>query len=114
MEKFTKMDYFNRILSYAHEEDKPFILHEMELLQKKNASRSNKPTAKQMANAELADEVYEAMGDGKSYTVAEIKAMVSALADANPQKVTAILTRMRGELRVSREEIKGKAYFTKI
>ena len=114
MEKFTKMDYFNRILAYAHEEDKPFLLHEMELLQKKNASRSTKPTAKQMANAELADEVYEAMGDGKSYTVAEIKAMVPALADANPQKVTAILTRMRGELRVSREEIKGKAYFTKI
>ena len=114
MEKLTKMDYFNRILAYAHEEDKPFLLHEMELLEKKNASRSNKPTAKQVANAELANEVYEAMENGKSYTVAEIKAMVSALADANPQKVTAILTRMRGELRVSREEIKGKAYFTKI
>ena len=114
MEKFTKMDYFNRILAYAHEEDKPFLLHEMELLEKKNASRSNKPTAKQVANAELANEVYEAMEDGRSYTVAEIKAAVSALADANPQKVTAILTRMRGELRVSREEIKGKAYFTKI
>ena len=114
MEKFTKRDYFNRILSYAHEEDKPFILHEMELLQKKNASRSNKPTAKQMANAELADEVYEAMGDGKSYTVAEIKAMVPALADANPQKVTAILTKLRDSVRVRRETVKGRAYFTKI
>ena len=114
MEKFTKMDYFNRILAYAHEEDKPFILHEMELLQKKNAARSNKPTAKQMANAEIADTVYDAMVDGKAYTVSDIKTLVPILADANPQKVTAILTKLRDSVRVRRETVKGRAYFTKI
>lgn len=114
MEKLTKMDYFNRILAYAHEEDKPFILHEMELLQKKNASRSNKPTAKQMANAEIADTVYDAMVNGKMYTVSDIKALVPILADANPQKVTAILTKLRDSVRVRRETVKGRAYFTKI
>ena len=114
MEKLTKMDYFNRILAYAHEEDKPFLLHEMELLEKKNASRSTKPTAKQMANAELADTVYDAMVDGKAYTVSDIKALVPILADANPQKVSAIITKMRKDIRVSREMVKGKAYFTKI
>ena len=114
MEKFTKMDYFNRILSYAHEEDKPFILHEMELLEKKNASRSTRMTAKQVANATIADAIYAAMVDGKQYTIDDIKGLVAELADANPQKVSAIVTKMRNEVRVSRETIKGRAYFTKI
>jgi hypothetical protein len=35
--KMTKRDYFNRILGYAHEEDKEFILHELDLLAKKNS-----------------------------------------------------------------------------
>ena len=114
MEKLTKRDYFNRILSYAHEEDKPFLLHEMELLEKKNASRSTKPTAKQAANISLASAVYNAMQDGQSYTVADVKALVPELAEANPQKISAILTKLRKEIRVSRELVKGKAYFTKI
>lgn len=114
MEKLTKMDYFNRILAYAHEEDKDFLRHEMELLEKKNASRSTKPTAKQVANATIADSIYDAMQDGQSYTIAEIKALVPELAEANPQKVSAIVTKMRKEIRVSREMVKGKAYFTKI
>ena len=114
MEKLTKMDYFNRILTYAHEEDKDFLRHEMELLEKKNASRSTKPTAKQVANASLADDVYDAMLDGQPYTVADVKALVPELAEANPQKISAILTKLRKEIRVSRELVKGKAYFTKI
>lgn len=114
MEKFTKMDYFNRILAYAHEEDKPFLLHEMELLEKKNASRSTKPTAKQVANATIADAIYDAMQDGTSYTISDIKALIPELAEANPQKVSAIVSKMRKEIRVSREMVKGKAYFTKI
>lgn len=114
MEKLTKRDYFNRILAYAHEEDKDFLKHEIELLEKKNASRSTKPTKAQIANSEIADEIYNAMEDGKSYTVADVKAIVPALAEANPQKVTALLTKLRKEIRVSREVVKGKAFFTKI
>lgn len=114
MEKLTKMDYFNRILAYAHEEDKDFLRHEMALLEKKNASRSTKPTTKQVANATIADSIYDAMQDGQSYTIAEIKALVPELAEANPQKVSAIVTKLRKEIRVSRELVKGKAYFTKI
>ena len=114
MEKMTKMDYFARILAYAHDEDKDFILREMNLLAKKNASRSAKPSAKQVANASIADEIYEAMEERRAYTISDIKALVPALAEANPQKVSAIVTKMRNEIRVSRETIKGKAYFTKI
>ena len=54
------------------------------------------------------------MEDAKSYTVADVKTLVPELEDANPQKVTALLTKLRKEIRVSREVVKGKAYFTKI
>ena len=116
MEKMTKRDYFFEIREIVS--DKPelvaFIDHEIALLNKKNATRSNKPTKTQVANASLADEIYNAMENAKSYTVADVKALVPELEDANPQKVTALLTKLRKEIRVSREVVKGKAYFTKI
>lgn len=114
MEKMTKRDYFNRILAYAHEEDKEFILHELELLAKKNERKSTKPTAKQAANAELIERIYEAMEGGKSYTVSEVQALVPELAEASGQKVSALIKKMRDNVLVSREVVKGKAYFTKI
>lgn len=114
MEKLTKRDYFNRILTYVHDEDRDFILHEIELLDRKNASRSNKPTAKQTANAELMSLIYEAMDSEKSYTATEIGALVPELADAKIQKITALISKMRENLLVSRRVVKGKAYFTKI
>ena len=119
MEKFTKRDYFNAIRAILAEDNNndslvAFIDHELELLEKKNASRSTKPTAKQIANASIADEIYDAMQDGTSYTISDIKALIPELANANPQKVSAIVSKMRKEIRVSRELVKGKAYFTKI
>ena len=114
MEKLTKRDYFNRILSYAHEEDKDFLLHELKLLEKKNASRSSKPSKNQQANAVLMDVIYDAMEDGQSYTVTEISALVPALEGRSINKVSALVTKLRNDVRVSREMVKGKAYFTKI
>lgn len=114
MEKLTKRDYFNRILSYAHDEDKDFILHELDLLAKKNERKSSKPSAKQLANATLVEALYEAMETGKSYTIAEIQALIPELADASSQKISALVKRMKDNLLVIREVVKGKAYFTKI
>lgn len=113
MEKFTKRDYFNRILAYAHDEDKPFILHELELLEKKNASRSAKPTKNQQANAELMNVIYDAMEDGKSYTVTDIHNAVPALAEFSGNKVSALVRGLRLDGRVIRTEVKGRAFFTK-
>ena len=114
MEKMTKRDYFNRILAYAHDEDKDFILHELELLAKKNERKSSKPSAKQVANAELVEAIYNAMEFGKTYTIADIQALVPELADASSQKVSALVKKMKDSILVSREVVKGKAYFTKV
>ena len=115
MTKPTVIEMYQQILSHLTDsEEIAFIESRIALTEKKNASRSNKPTAKQVANATLADEIYSAMEEGKQYRIADIKALIPALADANPQKVSAIVTKMRNEVRISRETIKGVAYFTKI
>lgn len=114
MEKMTKRDYFNRILSYAHDEDKDFILHEIDLLDKKNERKSDKPTPKQTANAEFIERIYAEMENGKAYTISEIQALIPELAGASSQKVSALVKKMRDNVLVSRELVKGKAYFTKI
>lgn len=115
MEKRTKIDMYLQILSHlTDEEEIEFINKQIALTEKKNASRSNKPTKNQILNHELTDKIYEAMEDGVAYRIADIKGLVSELADATPQKVTALVTKLRNEVRVSRELIKGDAWFTKI
>lgn len=115
MEKMTKAQMFAQIRTHLTDEAEiAFIDHELELLAKKNASRSNKPTKNQIANASLIEKIYEAMEDGKAYTCAEIGLLIPELADAKIQKVSALVSRMRDNLLVSREVVKGKAYFTKL
>lgn len=113
--KMTKAQMFAQILTHlTDEEEIAFINHELELLAKKNASKSNKPTKKQAENAELIEKIYNAMEVGKSYKASEIQTLVPELADAKIQKVSALITKMRNNVLVSREVVKGSAYFTKI
>ena len=115
MTKMTKAEMFAQIKAHLVDPAEiAFIDHELELLAKKNASRPNKPTKAQAENAMLADKVYDSMQAGVSYRIADIKALVSELAEANPQKVTALMTKLRNDVRVSREQVKNTAYFTKI
>ncbi len=115
MTKITKREMFEQIRTHLTDEAEiAFIDHELELLAKKNERRSDKPTAKQVANATLIEEIYEAMETGKSYRIAEIQALIPALADVSGQKVSALVKKMRDNVLVSREVVKGAAYFTKI
>jgi len=115
MTKITKREMFEQIRTHLTDEAEiAFIDHELELLAKKNERRSDKPTAKQVANATLIEEIYEAMEAGKSYRIAEIQALIPDLADASGQKVSALVKKMRDNVLVSREVVKGVAYFTKI
>lgn len=111
MEKLTKRDYFTRILSYAREEDKAFLEHELELLDRKNAKPA-KPTKKQAENAVMAEAIHGAMEPGKGYTASDIFAMFPELGSV--QKASALITQMRKNLTVTREVVKGKAYFYRV
>jgi len=115
-EKLTKRDYFLRLRDRVSDDSElvEFINHELDLLARKNARKSDKPTAKQVENANLMDVIYDAMQAGVPYRVKDIQSLVPALANVHFNKVNALVTKMRENVLVSREVVKGIAYFTKI
>ena len=88
------------------------IDHEIELLTKKNTP--GKPTKVQQENAKLTEAVYEGMEMDKGYTVTDIIKSVPAVAGMNISKVRPLLTPLMDAGKVKREEVKGRAVFTKI
>ena len=110
----TKRDCFNAILPLvsADPELTAFVKHELELLDRKNANR--KPSKKQSENADLMARLYDAMDADKAYTATEMLSLIPEGAEMKIQKMTALVSKMRENLLVSRRVVKGKAYFTKI
>lgn len=109
--KLTKKEMFAKLKGLVGDnaEMVSFIDHEIELLDKKNGSRSM--TANQKANENIKVEVLNAMEMGKSYTIGELMKLVSV--ESN-QKLSALVTQLKNDKLVERVEIKGRAYFSKI
>lgn len=80
---------------------------------KKN-SAERKPTATQTANEGYKVVILDAMESGKGYTITDLMKSVDAIADLSNQRVSAIVRQMVESGSVTREEIKRKAYFTKV
>ena len=110
--KITKREMYARVLSRLTDADeKAFIEREMELLAKKNATKSTKPTATQVANAGIKDSVLTAMVENHLYTVSELMKLIDT--DVSNQKMSALVRQMIAEGTVERIEDKRKAYFRK-
>lgn len=109
--KMTKREYFTRILGYAHDEDKAFIEHELELLAKKN-SGERKPTSTQKENEVTKSVIVSVLSNGSKMTIGEICKSDEALAELSSQKVSALVRQLVLDGTVVREEIKRKAYFS--
>ena len=112
--KMTKRDHFNAILSKypLTEDEKAFVEHELELLEKKN-SAEKKPTAVQVANESIKDAIYNGMQENRLYTITEIIKEIPECADLTNQRVSALVRQMM-PLQIERVEDKRKAYFRKI
>lgn len=93
--KPTKREMFNGLLTIPGltQEQKDFINHEIELLNKKN-SGDKKPTATQVANEALKVAIVEGMEPNRLYTVTEIIKEVPACAGLNNQKVSPLMNQM--------------------
>ncbi len=78
----------------------------------KRATRKAGPTKTQIANAEIGEAVAAAMTIGEVYTIAEVKALVPALADATPQKVGPICRKLVSAGRLTEGKIKGKVVYS--
>jgi len=111
--KMTKRDYINRIMGYAHEEDKAFLTHELELLDKRN-SAERKPTARQVENAGFKEDIVAFMEAGKSYQASEIQKGVPSIVAAGltVNRVSAMLTQLWEAKVLERTEEKGKRYYS--
>ena len=81
-------------------------------LAKRSASKSGKPTKTQIANEGIKAEILDLMGAGKSYLISDMMKMFPTLAEYPSQKIVALVRQLVNEGKVTREVIKGKAYFT--
>lgn len=109
--KTTKREYINRILTYVHDEDKPYLLNELALLDKKSTAEK-KPTAVQVANEGIKAEIAEGMTANTLYTVTDIQKGIPACAELSNQRVSALLRQMVEAGVIVRTEDKRKAYFS--
>lgn len=114
--KTTKREFFAMLLTMesvkANAELVDFINHEIELLDSKAMKSASKRAS---ANTELEDVLLAELAKvGKSVTVSEFMKL-SATAKAGElsnQKVTAVFAKLKKAGKITREEVKGKAYFS--
>ena len=111
--KLTKRDYFNSLLAINEVASKPelvnFINHELELLEKKNKSRSNELTETQKENIELGKEIVEFISKkGKELTTKEIREHFGVTA----QKVTPIMATLAENGKVTKRVDKRITYYS--
>ena len=93
--RITKREYINRILSYAHEEDKPYLMNELALLDKKNSAErkpSEKDIAKRNADKEMRIAIVDEMEVGVRYSGADIAGLPTpATAELSVAKVAYLM-----------------------
>ncbi len=100
--KVTKKDNFNAIIEVLKTADRSDLVsvmeHEIELLDKKNAYKSNTPSASQKENAEIAELVPNVLESGKLYRLSEIKALIPALEKSSgTQRIAVICRKLEAE-----------------
>lgn len=110
--KITKKERFAELRSKVADcpELVAFIDHEIELLERKNATKSGKPTANQVANEGLKEQIMSFLTDNGASTVTQIMKGVGL--ESN-QKTSALVRQLKEGGLVIRSVEKGVAYFTK-
>lgn len=116
-EKLTKKQKFEMLMDIDAIKNSPilseFVAHELELLVKKNASKSNKTTAKQEQNSAIGEQVVDFMLSDTLYTMSELLKKVPGLPeDMSLPRLTRIVTDMVNDGRIVRTVDKRKAYFS--
>ena len=117
--KLTKRDYFKMLAEVVAEsgrenqaELQAFINHEVELLDKKSASRGTVTTAKQKENEDLKEYILGVLTEiNRAVTITELQAEDVRLGELTNQRISAMLKQLKDEGKVIRTELKKKAYF---
>ena len=117
--KLTKRDYFKMLAEVVAESEREnqaelqaFINHEVELLDKKSASRGTATTAKQKENEDLKEYILGVLTEiNRAVTITELQAEDVRLGELTNQRISAMLKQLKDEGKVIRTELKKKAYF---
>lgn len=109
--KTTKRDYYNRLLTIEEvandTELVDFIKHELELLDKKNKSKSNELTETQKENLELMEEITTWLNGRKNTTIADIRKHFGL----SSQKITPLMTKLVEAGKVTKVTDKRVSYY---
>lgn len=119
MKKLTKKEMFCNLKANYNltAEEIAFIDHEIEMLDKRNSVKSDKPTAKQTENEGYKDAILDYLTDhsDEKFTITDLWKNVPELAenpDMSNQRISSLVRQLLLENLVVREEIKRKAYFS--
>lgn len=112
--KMTKREMFAQILSHTKDEaEKAFILHEMELLDKKNSTKATKLTPAQEANEGIKSAIVDYLADcGEPMTISQMIKDIPQCNGLTNQKVSALVRQLTMAMTIKRAEVKGVAYFS--
>lgn len=109
--KTTKRDYFNKLLAIEEVANDielvNFINHELELLDKKNRSKSGELTETQKENLKTMEEITIWLNGKKDTTIAEIRKQFGL----SSQKVTPLMTKLVEEGKVTKVTDKRVSYY---
>lgn len=110
--KKTQRDFFNELLANPTitDEQREFLQGRIAQLDKKSAG-SSKPTATQVANQSIKDEIVASMEKGKKYTITDMLKGFTCCAELSNQKVSALVRQLVSDKVLVRTEDKRKAYF---
>lgn len=117
--KLTKRDYFKMLAEVVAECGKEnaevlqaFINHEVELLDRKSASRGETTTAKQKENEALQDYIIGVLTEiNRAVTITELQAEDVKLGELTNQKISAMLKKLVDSNQVVKVVDKKKSYF---
>ena len=116
--KPTKRENFNALLQIpavaSNDALVAFITHEIELLDRKNTGEK-KPTAKQIANASLGEQIVAEMEANRLYTVSEAMKALPCLAsdpDMSNQRASRVMNNLVASGDLVKTTDKRKSYFS--
>ena len=96
-----------KTLRVSKEEMIEALRHEQELLTRKNANGEKKLTPQQESNADLKEQLYNAIAVNGRQTISQLIPQLTSDAEITHGRIVSLLTQLRNENRVEREK-KGK------
>ena len=115
VKKVTKRDNFNALLEIeevkANQGLVDFINHELELLDKKSASKATATTANQKANEDIKKTIVNELVRLGKHTISELQKESEDLAQYSNQKLSALIKQLVDNGEVTKTTDKKKSYF---